>query len=74
MAEHFRTTKIQKFITKKVEFMEMQQRTIETLKEQGVAKEVIISLEASQTTTYNIVFDLCREFKLKIPVVLGVNQ
>lgn len=73
MAEMVRTAKIQKFVAKKVGFMEMQQKTIEILKAEGVAQEVISILETSQTVTYNYTFELCKEFGLKMPIVLGVK-
>jgi hypothetical protein len=74
MAETFRTSKIQKFIKRQVEFMELQQKTIETLKAEGVAKEVITILETNQSAIYTVVFDLCHEFGLEMPIVTGVTK
>lgn len=82
MADTFRTSKLEKFIASKVQFMEMQQKIIEDLRKhgfkesngsEGVQRQVIHQLEVNQTAIYNTIFDLCKEFNLEIPHVLGVT-
>lgn len=82
MAETFRTTKLEKFIAKKIQFMEHQQRVIEEIKKHGfdeaigsemAKQQVIHQLEVNQNAIYNTVFDLCKEFGIEMPHVLGVT-
>jgi hypothetical protein len=73
LAENFRTAKLEKFIAKQVGLMEHQQRTIEGAKKQGIAESVLSILQTNQTVTYNYTFDLCREFGIEMPHVLGVT-
>lgn len=73
MAETFRISKLEKFIQKQVTVMEHQQRTIEGVKEQGLMNELINIIQANNTTMYNYTFDLCREFDIEMPYVLGVT-
>jgi len=69
----FRSAKLEKFINEKVKFMEMQQSIIESVKKQDVPIEFIYGLETNQNAIYNTVFDLCREFGIEMPHVLGVT-
>lgn len=73
MAEMHRISKVKKFITKKVSFLERQQQVIEDAKKNGLPLEVISILEINQNVTYNYTFDLCKEFGLEMPHVLGVT-
>lgn len=72
--ETFRIGKLDKFIQSRVNFMELQQKSIESLKQSKERPEQAIHiLEISQTVTYNYTFDLCREFGIEMPIVLGVT-
>lgn len=78
MAEHFRISKLEKFIAKQVQFMEYQQRTIESFRKQHAtgsidADKIMEPVIANNTAMYNYTFDLCREFGLEMPHVLGVT-
>ena len=72
MAETFRTTKLEKFIQKKVDYMEMQQKIINSMK-QLHGDAVVRDLEINNLALYNYTFDLCREFGIEMPHVLGVT-
>lgn len=72
----FRVSKIEKFVQKQVQYMEHQQRTIEAMRrEYGIVKadELLMSVILNQTAYYNYTVDLCREFGIEMPVVLGVT-
>lgn len=73
MPETFRISKVNKFVNEKVKLMEHQQRTIEQAKRQGLPQEVISIMEINNNVMYNYTFDLCREFELEMPIVLGVT-
>jgi hypothetical protein len=73
MAETFRKSKIEKFIKRAVQYMEMQQRIIENAKKQGLPEDSIRLLEITNTATYNYTCSLCEEFQFEMPHVLGVT-
>jgi len=70
MAETFRIGKLEKFISKKVTYMENQQRVIEYSKLKG---HPIDPIEYNQIATYNLISELCQEFGIEMPHVLGVT-
>lgn len=71
--ETFRSSKLEKFIEKKVQFMIMQQQVIDRMRQSGAADEIIAPLDYNQTALYNYTFDLCQEFKIEMPPVPGVT-
>jgi hypothetical protein len=76
MPETFRSSKLEKFIAKQVAYMEMQQRVIEEMRKlHGSAKadELTAPIQYNQTAWHNYTFELCKEFGLDMPVVLGVT-
>lgn len=73
MPETFRFSKIEKFIATKIAFMEHQQRIINDLKRTPNTSDAVMVLELNQNATYNYTHDLCKEFGIKMPVVLGVT-
>lgn len=73
MAETFRIGKLEKFINERVRIMESTQRTIEAAKKQGLSGEVLNIIEVGQVNQFNYTSDLCREFGIEMPHVLGVS-
>lgn len=73
MGETVRTSKIEKFVQKKVLELETCQRVINELKRNGADLKVYSVLETRQVVLYNTVFELCNEFNIKMPRVLGVT-
>jgi hypothetical protein len=68
MAVTFRTTKVQNFIKKKIEYMKMQQKMVEDGKKLGLPVDL---LESRLEENFNYTRELCKEFKLEIPEFLG---
>lgn len=72
-SETFRTSKLEKFIESRVDFMIQQQRVIDAMKAKGASDETVSVLEYNQNAVYNYTFDLCREFSIEMPQVPGVT-
>jgi hypothetical protein len=78
MPETFRMSKLEKFIAKQVAYMENQQRVIEAMRKQHQGGSIDVEkllepIKYNQTAWHNYTFELCREFGIEMPRVLGVT-
>jgi len=74
MAETFRTAKLERFIQKQVDHMNSQERILEKLRKREGNKdvaEVIESITMSKFSAFTYTLELCKEFDIKMPEVLG---